>query len=193
LSLLEIAEEHGFRIWIATGRCLLGAARVELGRTDEGLADIRSGMALYQDLRSPPIFWPFLLYIGSAALHSAGRSKEGMAQLEVAIGLLSEPPPGASMLPELLLLKGDILRADGDGDAAHLSEVRSLYERAYSMAAGLDARSTQLRAATRLARIAGDSPAAMETLAATYATFDEGFETLNLREAAEVLSTSRST
>jgi hypothetical protein len=47
---------------------------------------------------------------------------------------------------------------------------------------------TQLRAATRLARIAPDveRPARLEALRSIRATFTEGFATPDLREAAEI-------
>jgi len=70
-SLLEIAEEHGFKVWTAAGTCLLGAAQTGLGRAEEGLANIRTGMSLYQGLRSPPIFWTMLQFIDAAASHQA--------------------------------------------------------------------------------------------------------------------------
>ncbi len=88
ISLLEVAEEHGFRIWIAAGNVLRGSAQVSLGNADAGLAGIRSGMAQYQVLRSPPIFWPFLLYYGSELFGRApdrwprkARDRDRIAQL----------------------------------------------------------------------------------------------------------------
>jgi len=180
MSLLETAEEHGFRIWIATGRGLLGASRVALGRTDEGLADIRSGMALYQDLRSPPIFWPFLLFIGAGASHAAGLHAEALNQLEPAIELVSEPPPGASMLPEMLILKGDILVATGAQ-----AEAQELYLRAYERAEELGSPRTQVRAAIGLARA---GVAASDRLRRAYNGLTEGFEMPDAVEARELLA-----
>jgi predicted ATPase/class 3 adenylate cyclase len=75
---LEIANEHDLRIWSAVGSCLVGAAEVGLGGFAAGLASIRSGMDLYQGLRSPPIFWPFLLFVDAGASHRAGRPADGL-------------------------------------------------------------------------------------------------------------------
>ncbi len=189
-ELLEIAEEHGFRIWIAAGSCLLGAARVNLGQIDEGLAGARAGMALYQELRSPPVFWPFLLYVFSGASHQAGLSAEALERLEVAIGFMSAGP-GSTMLPDLHLLKGDIL-ASLAADAVPVgTEAETWYMRAYERAAEIDARGPLLRAATRLARLRiddGDPTSARTVLRPVYETFSEGFATPDLIEAREVLA-----
>ena len=66
----------------AAGTVLRGAARVGLGRVDEGLADVRNGIGLYGELRSPPIFWPFLLFVQARACADAGRSAEGLSAVE---------------------------------------------------------------------------------------------------------------
>ena len=106
----ELAEEHEFRIWLAAGGTLLGAAQVQVGRFEEGLANIRHGMDLYEELRSPPVFWPFLLFLDARASAQAGRPADGLGPLDAAIELLS-PGDGASVLPHLHILKGDILAA----------------------------------------------------------------------------------
>ncbi|HEU0234888.1 MAG TPA: adenylate/guanylate cyclase domain-containing protein [Candidatus Limnocylindrales bacterium] len=190
VGLLEVAEEHGFRIWTAAGSCLLGAARVGLGRIDEGLADIRTGMELYQELRSPPVFWPFLLFVAAGASHAAGRPADGLGPLDIAIEILS-PGSGATMLPELHVLKGDLLAAVAADEAAGRSDAEPWYRRALDRAIQLNARMTQLRAATRLGRLRvaeGQPDAAERLLGPIYATFTEGFATADLVEARELLA-----
>ncbi len=78
VTLRELAEEHEFRIWLAAGGALLGAAQVQVGRFDEGLANIRAGIDRYTELRSPPIFWPFLLFLDARASVQAGRPADGL-------------------------------------------------------------------------------------------------------------------
>ena len=72
-------------------------------------------MDLYQELRSPPVFWPFLLFVDAGASHRAGRPADGLGPLDAAIEIMS-PGPGTTMLPELHLLKGDLLAALAAGD-----------------------------------------------------------------------------
>jgi predicted ATPase/class 3 adenylate cyclase len=190
VGLLEVAEEHGFRIWTAAGTCLAGAARVALGRFEEGLADIRTGMDLYQDRRSPPIFWPFLQFVAAGASLAAGRPADGLAPLEVAIGILGAGS-GATLLPELHLLKGDLLAALAPDEDGRRSAAEPWYRLAFDRAGELDARMTRLRAATRLGRLRvadGQPEAAARMLRPVYATFTEGFATADLREAQDLLA-----
>jgi predicted ATPase/class 3 adenylate cyclase len=198
VALLEIADEHDFRIWTAAGGCLLGVAQVGLGRLAEGLANIREGTDRYQGLRSPPVFWPMLLFLDAGASHMAGRPAAGIVPIDAAIELMS-PGPGTTLLPELHLLKGDLLAAPGSDDGSGVGHAETWYQRAFDRAGELDARMTQLRAATRLGRLrqaAGDPEAAARMLGPIYDSFTEGFATADLVEAQDLLAAiapSRST
>lgn len=187
--MLEIADEHGFRIWTAAGSCLQGASRVGLGRFAEGLADIRGGMDLYQELRSPPIFWPFLLFVAARASHGAGLPAEGLTRVDGAIEIL-RADPGNTMLPELYLLKGDLLAALATDGGSQRSAAEPWYRLAFDRAAELHVRITALRAATKLGRLwlaDGEPEAAARMLGPIHATFSEGFATADLLEARDLL------
>ena len=189
-SLLEISDEYDFRIWTAAGGSLLGAAQVGLDRFDEGLANIRRGMDLYQGMRSPPVFWSMLLFVSAGASHHAGRPAEGIASIDTAIDFMS-PGGGATLLPELWILKGDLQSALAGEDDGAGSAGEPWYRRAFDRAGELKARTAQLRAATRLARLElarGRSDAAERLLGPIHATFTEGFGTADLRDASEVLA-----
>ena len=190
LSLLEIADEHDFRIWTAAGGSLLGAAQVGLGRIEEGLVSIGEGMDLYQGLRSPPVFWPMLLFLSAAANLRAGRPAEGMRQLEVAIEFMGAGE-GTTLLPELYILKGDLLMALAAEDGEGRSAAEPCYRLAFDRAGELNARMSRLRAATSLGRLqqaTGQPDVAARTLGPLYSTFTEGFETADLREARDLLA-----
>ena len=94
----------------AAGTVLRGAARVGLGRVDEGLADVRNGIGLYGELRSPPIFWPFLLFVQARACAEAGRPAEGLSAVDRSVDILGASS-GATLLPELWITKGDLIRS----------------------------------------------------------------------------------
>ena len=87
-SLVDLADEHEFRIWTAAGNVLRGAAHVALGRADEGMAEVQFGIGLYGELRSPPIFWPFLLFVQASACAGAGRPADGLRAIDEAIAIL---------------------------------------------------------------------------------------------------------
>jgi adenylate cyclase len=188
-ELLDLAGEHEFRIWTAAGTVLRGAARVGLGRVDEGLADVRNGIGLYGELRSPPIFWPFLLFVQARACADGGRPAEGLSAVDRSMDVLGEGS-GASLEPELWIAKGDLVRAltaDGSDDGA---EAEPWYRRALDRATDLGALTAQLRAATRLARLrldGGDPAAASALLGPILGSLTEGFDTADVREARELL------
>jgi hypothetical protein len=180
---LDIADEHDLQIWRALGTCLLGAAKTRLGRAEEGLADVRNGIALYQGLRTPPVFWPLVLYLHAGACGRSGKPAEGLRLIEEAIGIASQGS-GRTSLPEFYLLKGDLLLLVPGSRGAE-----TWFQQAFDVASDLDARMMQLRAALRLCRSQRKRGAqsGRELLSATYETFSEGFTTPDLVDAATLL------
>jgi predicted ATPase/class 3 adenylate cyclase len=181
---LQVADEHDLQIWKALGRCLLGAANTGIGRPKDGLAQIREGLDLYHGLKTPPVFWPLILYVEAGAYARAGRAAEGLDMIEEAIAIAGSK---LTLLPELYLLKGKLLLAVGQagGPAAE-----PWLQRAFDLATDLDARMSQLRAAVELCRLGrdqGNTAEQFQLLRASYEKFTEGFATADLREASELL------
>ena len=86
---------------------------------------------------------------------------------------------------ELHRLKGDFALARGDG-----AEAEHCYHHAIALAQGQNAKSLELRAAMRLARLWADRDRreeARERLAPLYAWFTEGFDTADLKDAKALL------
>jgi predicted ATPase/class 3 adenylate cyclase len=180
-DVLRIAEEQDYRIWTALGLVLQGVAMARLGRPDDGLARTEEGVALYENLRTPPVFWAQLLGLRAEACSLAGRATEALALLDRAAALAGE---GTWESAGLKVQKADVLASLADAEGAE-----SLLRHAYHEAEGVGARMTQLRAATRMAQLletAGRSDAAA-TLREIFETFTEGFETPPLVEARAVL------
>ncbi len=148
-------------------------------------------MALYQELRSPPVFWPYLLFLEASANHLAGRSSESMRPLDAAIEIMSAQRRH-TILPELHILKGDVLAAIATDQERRRAAAEPWYQLALESASALNARMTSLRAIMRLDQLrsqsAGPLDAAADTLRPIYATFTEGFATADLREAQALLS-----
>ena len=188
-GLLDLAEEHEFRIWTAAGTVLRGAARVEVGRSEDGLADVRAGIGLYGELRSPPIFWPFLLFVQARACASGEQPAEGLQAIDRSIEIIGMDS-GASLLPELAIVKGDLLRGLSQVDGHVAADAEPWYRQALDLATELGALTAQLRASTRLARLrveAGDPVGATSQLGPIVGSLSEGFDTADLREARELL------
>ena len=183
LQLLQVVEQYDFPIWRALGTCLLGMADVELGRAKKGLSQVDEGIALYQELKTPPVFWPGLLAIKAGAHALAGRVAEGLVLVDEALELAASGD--TSSIPELSLLKGDLVTAAGAADA----DAAPWFHRAFDGAGDQGARMTQLRAALRLCRLwrSQGTDDADRLLRSVYDTFTEGFATADLVEARTLL------
>jgi predicted ATPase/class 3 adenylate cyclase len=183
VQVLHLAQQYDFPIWRALGTCLLGVANAELGRAEEGLAQVNEGIALYQEMKTPPVFWPQLVAMNAGAHALAGKLPEGLLLIDEALELASHGDP--SLVPELSLLKGDLLTAAdaADADAAYW------FQRAFDVAASQSVRMTQLRAALRLCRLwrSQGTDDADRLLRSVYDTFTEGFATADLTEARDLL------
>ncbi|HEV8597604.1 MAG TPA: NB-ARC domain-containing protein [Candidatus Dormibacteraeota bacterium] len=186
VGLLDVADEHDLQIWRALGTCLLGAAKTGLGRSEEGLAEIRDGIALYQGLTTPPVFWPLILFVRAGACARSGRPAEGLGLIDAAIEIAAQGS-GLTLLPEFYSLKADLMLAVSEANG---SGAEDWFLRAFNAAQELDARMPQLRAAIGLCRSQrgrGDRQHAGELLSATYTTFTEGFTTPDLIDAGDLL------
>jgi predicted ATPase len=185
-GVLEVAEEHDYQIWRALALTLQGAAVTGLGRADEGLARIDEGIALYQGLKTPPVFWPLLLSVRARAFGATARPAEGVPLIDEAIHMTGE---GGFLYPEFALLKGELLAAQAEADGAE-----HWFRSAFEVAGDLGIRMPQLRAATRLTRLyraSGKLPDGIDELRSVYGTFTEGFDTPDLVEARAILDEVR--
>jgi predicted ATPase/class 3 adenylate cyclase len=181
-GVLEIAEEHDYQIWRALGLALQGAALTGLGDPEEGLARIDRGVALYQGMTTPPIFWPLLLSVRAKGFALGGRPADGLPLVDEAIEMIGEDD---LLYPEFALLKGDLLLTLANADGAE-----ACFRSALDAAAKSGARTPQLRAATRLARqwrAEGRRPDGTDVLLGIYRTFTDGLDSRDLAEARAVL------
>src|SRR6266508_1031240 len=170
----------------AVGTCLLGAANAGLGQSEQGLAQIRHGMDMYQGLKTPPLFWPLLLFVQAGAHARARKAAEGLTVIDEALKIAGRGS-GMTLLPEFHLLKGDLLLALPHVNRA---DAELWFQRAFDVAQGLDARMPQLRAAVRLCRlrrVRANGDQGGRVLRAVYDTFTEGFTTADLAEANALL------
>jgi tetratricopeptide (TPR) repeat protein len=184
VGVLDVADEHDLQIWRAVGTCLLGAAKTGLGRSEEGLEEIREGIALYHGLRTPPVFWPLILFVRAEACGRSGRSAEGLGLVDEALEIAGQGSE-LTLLPAFYSLKGDLLLNEGNS-----LDAERWFQRAFDAAGKLDARMMQLRAAIGLCRAQRDLGRAQlgtDLLGAVYATFTEGFTAPDLIDAASLL------
>ena len=185
-AVIDVAEEYDFQLWRVVSSCLRGAALVENGAADVGLALVQAAVITYQRLQTPPVFWPLLLHIYAGACGAAGRPEEGMALADEAIAV-AETSEGQTLASELLHRRGDLLLAAAPEREA---EAEAWLQRAVDEAAAVEAPMLQLRAALRLGQLwrrQGRAADARRLVGEAYDRMSEGFATADLREAKALL------
>ena len=185
-AVLAIADENDLPVWRAVGSCLRGATLAGSGAGEQGLAVMDQGMGIYQQLKSPPVFWPMLLYLRAGACGSAGRPQDGVPLLDEAMALARETS-GRTLWSEFWRLKGELLLALPPVDAG---EAEHCFQQAVVAADELDAPMLQLRATTALARLMlarGEGERAHQLLTAARSRLSAGPDNPDVREADALL------
>jgi predicted ATPase/class 3 adenylate cyclase len=181
-AVIRIAEEHDYQIWRAIGLTLHGVTTAVRGDPASGLAQTDEGIALYENLQTPPVFWPALLSLRAHACSFAGRTAEALEVVDRAANLAGE---GSWDSANLKVQRADLLLSLGDVQGAE-SLLRAASEEAQS--AGV--RMIQLRAATRLARLVGTTSDgdAIAGLREIVGTLTEGTDNPDILAARAVLA-----
>jgi predicted ATPase len=169
--------------WAGVGTRSRGEALVMLGQVQEGMADIREGMAAEQSTGVRCYLSGVLGFLAEAQA-KAGQPEEGLATLAEALTLVAETDE-RYFEAELHRVRAELLRMQGNEADAEAS-----LQHAIEVARRQSARSWELRATTGLARLwqrQGKIDEAHRILAEIYGWFTEGFDTPDLQEARELL------
>ncbi len=180
---LRVSEEHGYPVWQAVSLVVQGTALSALGKTSEGLSMSDRGLALYQELSTPPVFWPFILSLRARGFLHANRAEDAIEIADAAAAMLEGRY--AIVLSDVPVLKGDVLFA-----LSRFDEAESWFERGIEVGREKGARTTELRAATRLVRSrhrTGREPDWSDILRSVLATFAGKMETADVADARAVL------
>src|SRR5262249_30678379 len=180
--LLQLATEQHLPVFVGIAKMSAGRVLALEGRPDDGIATLREGLAEYfaSGQRSGlgrPLGW-----LAEAQL-AAGAVADARATVEDALAAVRDE---AIWVPELLRLRGKIAAAAGAATAT----VEASYQEAIALAHSFGAKLVELRATTSLGRWLQSCDRAAEAhalLAQLYATFTEGFDTLDLQEAKALL------
>jgi predicted ATPase/class 3 adenylate cyclase len=173
---VRIATEREYPIWHACGLIVEGVTVAAQGEPDQGIELTDRGLGLYQDLRTPPIFWPQVLGLRAQALAHAGRVADALDAVTEAMRVAG--PDATFDLIGLLLAQADLQLASGDRAAAEAS-----LEDGLAKARSIGARTPELVAAVRLSQLDAESEDRRAAARAVYDTLTEGFETPALRDA----------
>jgi len=192
-EMIALATEQGLPLWLALETMLHGWALVEQGQSDEGIAEMRRGLAGYQAIGSE-LNVPYFLGLLAEANGKTKQPDEGLALLTEALAMVDKNRECA-WEAELYRLKGMLtLQAGGRSPAAKFDEAEGYFRDALAIAGRQQAKSWELRTAIRLAQLwrrQDKQQDARRKLAETYGWFTEGFGTKDLREAKALLQALR--
>ncbi len=190
-AVLDIVQEHEFQIWKAVATCLHGAALAGMGRAEEGLMETNQGIDLYQELKTPPVFWPLLLFMRAGVCGQAGKPAEGVILLDEALAIVGQGSKNP-LSSELCRLKGDLLLAHSPKNPV---EAEAWFQQALEVAQERQAGMLELRTAISLSRLwreQGKPEQGRRLLSDAYRKMTEGFTTADLKEARALLSSGGS-
>jgi predicted ATPase len=182
---IALATEHAFPFWGALGTSLRGWARAMQGKGEEGMVQIRQGIAALQATGTAMLV-PYLWTLVAEVADRLGRTEDALQALAEAHTLV-EQQEERWWEAEVCRLRGVLLlRQPGTPQA----EAETWLQRALDVARRQEAKSLELRAAMSLAKLwqsQGKRQEAYDLLAPVYDWFTEGFDTVDLQEAKMLL------
>jgi predicted ATPase len=187
---VTLASEHDFQFFLAQAIMQRGRVLTEQGRIEEGIAQLRQGLAAWETAGTRYRRPTFLAWLAEA-YGKAGQPQEGLSVLAEALAQV-EQTGERYYEAELHRLEGELLLMQGDETEAEASlpQAESCFQHAIEVAQRQRAKSWELRATVSLARLwqqQGRTDEARRMLAQIYGWFTEGFDTPDLKEAKALL------
>jgi len=189
-ALFALATEQGFPVYVAVGTIWQGWILIGQGRSEEGMARMRQGLAAYR-ATGARLQWPFILVPVAETYGKRGQPEDGLAVIEEALTVV-EKTGERFYEAELYRIKGELtLLSTVHGPKSQVEkEAEEHFHKAIEIARRQQAKSLELRAATSLARLwhqQGKQAEAHRMLSEIYNWFTEGFDTKDLQEAKVLL------
>jgi class 3 adenylate cyclase/predicted ATPase len=184
-ELVALADEKGSLFWKAFGRLAQGSVLALTGNASDAVKMISSGLTEFRSTGSTLLVPTHLSYLARAygeldQFDDAWRCiDEAMAAVEKTRETWGEA--------DLHRIAGKLALMSRQPDAA---KAEAYFDRALAIARAQQARSWELLAATSMARLwlaQGKQKEARQLLAPIYGWFTEGFDTLDLKRARELL------
>jgi predicted ATPase len=182
---VALATEQGFPQWAAEGTILRGWALAMQGQGEEGMTQVRQGIAAWRATGTALLVSYFCTVLADVAAH-LGHTADGLQALAEALTLV-EQHEDRWWEAEISRLRGVLLlRQTGTPQ----EEAEAWLRRALDVARRQEAKSLELRTAMSLSRLwqqQGKRQEAYDLLASIYHWFTEGFDTADLQEAKALL------
>jgi class 3 adenylate cyclase/predicted ATPase len=182
---VTLATEQGFPLWIAHGTPVRGWALALQGQGEEGMAQVRQGIAAWR-ATGAVLLLPYFSTVLADVCGHRNHTAEGLQALAEADTLI-EQHEERWWEAEVCRLQGVLLLRQPEASQA---EAEAWLQRALDVARRQEAKSLELRAAMSLARLwqqQGKRAEAYDLLVPIYGWFTEGFDTDDLREARALL------
>jgi len=192
-EVMALSVERGFIHWEAQAIALRGWALAQQGRGEESVAQIRQGLAAYQETGAQ-LARPLLLGLLAETYRNTGRPEEGLTVATEAFAL-AQHTGQRSQEVWLSRLRGELLlqakvRSPKSEVRSPESEAEECFLQAIEIARRQQAKALELRTAMSLSRLwhqQGKTHDARQMLAEIYGWFTEGFDTPDLQEARTLL------
>jgi predicted ATPase len=181
---MEIASEHRLAHLLAMATLCRGFALVGLGQRMQGVRQLRTGLAAWNETGAHLLDTQWLGFLAEAHL-TAGEFDDALTALDRAAETAAATRE-RHYQAELYRLRGVVLAESGDA-----AKAASWLDQAIDSARSQEAKSLELRAATSLARLwaeQGDRRKGYDLLAPVYGWFTEGFDTADLQDARALLN-----
>jgi predicted ATPase len=189
-ALLVLSTEQGFPIFLGARPLLRGWALTEQRQEEEGIAQMRQGLVIWQATGAELVRPTFLAWLAEA-YGKAGQAEDGLAALAEALTVVDKS--GERFYEaELYRLKGTLtLQSQVSSPKSKVEkEAEECFLKAIAIARQQTAKSLELRAVMSLSRLwqqQGKRNEARQMLAEIYGWFTEGFDTKDLQEAKALL------
>jgi predicted ATPase len=183
---MALCSEYGFAYYLTWGPILQGWVLVGQGQGEAGIAQMRRGLI---DFRATggEVRLPYYLALLAKACGNAGQAAAGLTLVAEALAQAETRGEGW-WKAELYRLKGELVMQEGG--TPEVLEAEESFRLALTVARRQQAKSLELRAAVSLSQLwqqQGKAEQARQLLADIYGSFTEGFDTVDLQEARDLL------
>jgi class 3 adenylate cyclase/predicted ATPase len=182
---VAISIEQDFLLWAALGTSLRGWALAMQGQGEEGMRQVRQGLATWW-ATGAAVHIPYFCTVLAEVCDHLGHPEDGLQALAEAHTLVEQHDQRWWEAEVYRLQSVLLLRQPGTPQA----EAEAWLQRALDVARRQHAKSLELRAALSLSRLwqqQGKRDEARQLLAPIYGWFTEGFDTADLQEAKALL------
>ena len=174
---VALSDQYGIKQYSAGSRVFLGLAEASLGNPREAMSLVNLGLAGLNESGAVVAMTLYLSWFAEAQ----GLSGDVAGALLTVARALEVNPEERAWRPDALRIRGELRLTSGKTDAAEAD-----FHEAITLAKQIAAKALELRASMSLARILrmrGDFAEARKLIAPLFASFTEGFDTTDLKEA----------